>query len=209
MVVGITGGIGSGKTTVLKEFQKRGSVAVYIADKEAKELMNTSPIIKKGLVDVFGKEAYINEQLNRPYISDIVFKDSEKLSELNSIVHPAVFDHFKTFVLNNKDKAYVLYENAILFENGSDALCDVIITVVARKSERINRVIARDKVRIKRVVTRDNVTEKEVVERMNNQWSESKKILQSNYVVNNNASNCVESQIVRIHNNLTENQYLF
>lgn len=195
MVVGITGGIGSGKTTVLKEFQKRGSVAVYIADKEAKELMNTSPIIKKGLVDAFGKEAYINEQLNRTYISGIVFKDSEKLFELNSIVHPAVFDHFKTFVLNNKDKAYILYENAILFENGSDALCDVIITVVARKSERIKRVIARDK-----------VTKEQVIERINNQWSDSKKILQSHYIVLNNPSEDIESQTVRIHNNLTKKQ---
>lgn len=193
MVVGLTGGIGSGKSTVAKEFQKIGNIAVYFADNEAKKLMSTSPIIKEQICNEFGNETYNNNQLNKAFIADIVFANKEKLATLNSIVHPEVYKHFKTFVDSNSDKQYVLYENAILFENNSDLLCNKIITVIADES-----------LRIQRVVQRDNTSEAEVKNRITNQWKDSKKALLSNYIISNNTSDDLLLQILRIHNNLTK-----
>ena len=144
MVVGLTGGIGSGKTTVTKFFQEFSNVAVYIADIEAKKLMNASASIQSKIIKEFGKESYKNNQLNSSFIADIVFKDKNKLASLNAIVHPEVEKHFQEFVTNNKDKSYILYENAILFENESNLFCDVIITVSAPLETRIQRVMQRD-----------------------------------------------------------------
>ena len=141
----------------------------------------------------FGEEAYQNNQLNREYIAKIVFANKEKLAVLNSIVHPEVYKHFKEFVNSNSHKEYVLYENAILFENNSDVLCDKIITVVANEN-----------IRIQRVVERDNTSKNEVQNRINNQWKDVKKALLSNYVITNNPSDQLLSQIMRIHNNLTK-----
>ena len=116
MIVGLTGGIGSGKTTVLNFFKEFENVAVYIADVEAKKLMNSSPIIREKLINAFGKQTFIDQDLNRVFLAKIVFNDKQKLQVLNAIVHPEVAIHFKNFVNKNKNKAYVLYENAILFE---------------------------------------------------------------------------------------------
>ncbi|MFT5761363.1 MAG: dephospho-CoA kinase [Polaribacter sp.] len=193
MVVGLTGGIGSGKSTVAKELEQIGDIAVYFADDQAKNLMSTSPIIKEQICKEFGNEAYQNNQLNKAFIAEIVFSDTKKLATLNSIVHPEVYTHFKNFVDSNSDKEYVLYENAILFENNSDLLCDKIITVIADES-----------VRIQRVVDRDNASEAEVKNRISNQWKDSKKALLSNYIITNNTSDELLPQILRIHNNLTE-----
>ena len=118
---------------------------------------------------------------------------SEKLKELNTIVHPEVYSHLISFIEKNKSKEYVLYENAILFENNSDVFCDYIITVIAAETTRIERVISRD-----------NVSEKEVKDRINNQWIDSKKALLSNYVVINEDLKTLDCQIVKIHNNLTK-----
>ena len=95
MIIGLTGGIGSGKTTVTKFFSEFEKVAIYIADVEAKNLMNSSETIKEKLIIEFGKSAFIDQKLNRKYISEIVFKDAEKLASLNAIVHPEVKNHFK------------------------------------------------------------------------------------------------------------------
>ncbi len=195
MVVGLTGGIGSGKSTVLERFKTLGNIAVYNADVEAKKLMNTSPVIISKLTDLFGEEAYDNQKLNRVFISSIVFSDKDKLTELNSIVHPAVYNHLKSFIEKNQSKDYILYENAILFENKSDSFCDYIITVIADEDTRMNRVIARD-----------GVSEKEVKDRINNQWLDAKKVLLSNYIVMNEELKTLDNQIVEIHNNLTKNK---
>ena len=112
---------------------------------------------------------------------------------LNSIVHPVVNEHLQAFIKQNSDKAYVLYENAILFENGSDAFCDKIITVTAPEEVRINR-----------VVKRDNTTIEEVKNRIKNQWSDTKKTLQSNYIIDNKTLNYSKEQVLRIHNSLTK-----
>lgn len=196
MVIGLTGGIGSGKTTVAKMFAKYNNVVVYFADIEAKNLMNTSLTIREKLSKEFGEKVYKNDELNRPFLANIVFNDNNKLSLLNSIVHPEVHKHLNSFIQSNSDKDYIVYENAILFENGSDMLCDKIITVTAPLS-----------VRIERVILRDHTTKEEVLRRIKNQWSDSKKILQSNYIVENLDFNSLETQILNIHNKLTKKKF--
>lgn len=196
MVVGLTGGIGSGKTTVANFFAKFDTVVVYNADVEAKKLMNTSPIIKVKIIKQFGLASYQDNQLNRPFIANIVFNNKDKLSALNAIVHPEVKNHFQQFVNQHKDKAYILYENAILFESKSNLKCDIIITVFAPL-----------KVRIKRTMLRDNSTKVAVENRIKNQWLEDKKLLQSNYIIHNLKSENTLIQVTKIHNILTKKSY--
>jgi len=193
MIVGLTGGIGSGKTTVANLFAKYPNVVIYSADDQAKKLMNTSLEIKSKLIDLFGEASYVDNQLNRSFIASIVFKDKGKLKDLNSIVHPVVKKHFKDFVNLHSDKEYVLYENAILFESKSNLKCDVIISVFAPKE-----------IRIKRTMLRDGSVKKEVENRINNQWLEDKKLLQSNYIIDNFLDKNLENQVFNIHNLLTK-----
>ncbi|MFY7671501.1 dephospho-CoA kinase [Tenacibaculum sp. MEBiC06402] len=193
MLVGLTGGIGSGKTTVAKMLAEFENVVVYFADDEAKKLMNTSKEIKEKLIEEFSEEVYKNNLLNRPFLASIVFNNKSKLSLLNSIVHPVVHKHLQDFLKKHNDKHYVLYENAILFENGSSELCDKIITVTAP-----------EEVRIQRVIERDNSSYEQVKSRMNNQWSEEKKTIQSHYLIHNLSITHVQDQIKNIHNKLTK-----
>ncbi|WP_435263641.1 dephospho-CoA kinase [Tenacibaculum sp. nBUS_03] len=195
MVIGLTGGIGSGKSTVAKLFSKFNNIIIYNADLEAKKLMNTSTEIKNKLIKEFSEEVYQNNQLNRPFLANIVFNNNKKLNELNSIVHPVVYKHLNDFIQKNTNKD-IVYENAILFENKSNLFCDKIITVTAPT-----------KTRIQRVIKRDNSTYKDVEKRINNQWKDSKKIMQSNYVINNLCISDTEKEISRIHNFLTNTKY--
>lgn len=195
MIVGLTGGIGSGKTTVANLFAKFDNVAVYNADIEAKKLMNSSIIIKSKVIEEFGEDSYKNNELNRPFIASIVFKNKNKLAALNAIVHPEVKKHLEEFIALNIDKSYVLYENAILFENKSNLICDIIISVYAPLH-----------VRIERTTLRDGSSKKEVEDRIKNQWLEDKKLLQSNYVIYNLDKETTQSQVIRIHNILTKNR---
>ncbi|WP_299123381.1 dephospho-CoA kinase [uncultured Tenacibaculum sp.] len=194
MVVGLTGGIGSGKSTILKMFSKFENIAVYIADEEAKKLMTSSSEIKSQLITEFGEETYQNNQLNRQYLANIVFKDKSKLAKLNSIVHPVVHKHLQNFIHSNSKKKYILYENAILFENGSNHICDKIITVTAPEN-----------IRIQRVLKRDNSNIEDVKNRMKNQWNQTKKTLQSHYIIENLTISKSNEQVLKIHNNLTKN----
>ena len=193
MIVGLTGGIGSGKTTVAEVFKKLDSVAVYIADVEARKIMNSSNVIRTQLLQVFGKETYKNNELNRKYLANTVFESKEKLTILNNIVHPEVKKHFLDFATRNTDKAYVLYESAILFESNSSEQCDFIISVFLDKEERIKRVLDRDK-----------TNKKEVLSRINSQWKEDKKLLSSNYIIFNYAIQDTKKSVLKIHNILTE-----
>tara|TARA_B110001452_G_scaffold133572_1_gene111070 strand:- start:536 stop:1135 length:600 start_codon:yes stop_codon:yes gene_type:complete len=193
MIVGLTGGIGSGKTTVAEVFEKLDSVAVYIADIEARKIMNSSEVIRTQLLQAFGKETYKNNELNRQYLANTVFESEEKLTILNNIVHPEVKKHFLDFATRNADKSYVLYESAILFESNSSQQCDFIISVFLDKEERIKRVLERDK-----------TTEKEVLSRINSQWKEDKKLLSSNYIIFNYAIQDTKKSVLKIHNILTE-----
>jgi dephospho-CoA kinase len=193
MIIGLTGGIGSGKTTVANFFSAFKNVAIYIADVEAKNLMNSSEIIKEKLLQEFGGNSFVDQKLNRKFISKIVFNNSEKLAVLNAIVHPEVKKHFKSFMENNIDKTYIIYENAILFESKSNLVCDYIISVYADVN-----------IRIKRVTVRDTSTKEEVFNRMQNQWSDDKKMLQSNYIISNTNLDETKNQVNSIHNILTQ-----
>ena len=193
MIVGLTGGIGSGKTTIAEVFKKLDSVAVYIADIEARKIMNSSDVIRTQLLQAFGKETFKNNELNRQYLANVVFESTEKLTILNNIVHPEVKRCFQDFVAKNIDKAYVLYESAILFESNSAQQCDFVISVFLDKEERI-----------KRVVSRDKTSKKEVLSRINNQWKEDKKLLSSNYIILNYEIKDTNKSILKIHNILTK-----
>lgn len=193
MIVGLTGGIGSGKTTVAEVFKKLDSVAVYIADIEARKIMNSSDVIRTQLLQAFGKETYKGSELNRQYLANTVFESEEKLTILNNIVHPEVKKHFLDFATRNTHKAYVLYESAILFESNSSQQCDFVISVFLDKEERIKRVLDRDK-----------TTKKEVLSRINSQWKEEKKLLSSNYIIVNYAIQDTKKLVPKIHNILTE-----
>ncbi|KGL63883.1 dephospho-CoA kinase [Polaribacter sp. Hel1_85] len=192
MVVGLTGGIGSGKTTVANLFAKFDNVVIYNADIEAKKIMNTSSIIKSKIIAQFGEESFLNNQLNRPFIASLVFKDKSKLEALNSIVHPEVKKHFQQFVNQHIKKDYIIYENAILFESKSNLKCDIIISVFAPL-----------KVRLERTMLRDGSSKTAVENRIKNQWLEDKKLLQSNYVIYNLNLKDTQSQVIKIHNILT------
>jgi len=186
IIVGLTGGIGSGKTTILKMFQELG-IDCYIADIEAKKLMNSSKKIKKKLIEEFGKKAFTTDGLNRKYLAKIVFEDPEKLKILNGIVHPQVHKHFKKFV-KKVESDYVIYENAILFESNGDENCDYIITVTAPIEVRIERILARD-----------TTTKVDILNRMKNQFSDEEKILKSDFVINNIDLKITQKEVQEIH----------
>jgi dephospho-CoA kinase len=174
MIVGITGGIGSGKSLVAKIICASDDTAYYHADKEAKLLMNTSPSLKENIIAVFGEKSYQDNTLDRKYISSLVFKEPKLLKSLNSIVHPAVKEHFRNFIASQKENTLIIYENAILFETNGDLICNIIISVNAP-----------EEIRVKRVMERDNVTKKQVKDIIINQWSETKRNLLSNYTILN------------------------
>lgn len=186
MVIGLTGGIGSGKTTIGKWFESKG-IPVYIADKEAKALMNRSKVIKRKLIALFGESAYINGKLNRDYIASKIFSDKSLLIKMNAIVHPKVASHFKHW-LKKQDAPYVVKEAAIIFENNLEHQYDYIITVVADKE-----------LRIKRVINRDKVTKSKVESIMDNQLSDKEKIEKSNFVIENNNLEDAKKQAQEIH----------
>ncbi len=189
MIVGLTGGIGSGKTTVAGFFKKLG-VPVYIADDEAKRLMMTSPEIRREITQLLGEEAYIEDGLNRKYIADAVFKNKQLLAQLNAIVHPRVAVHFNHWY-QQQDSPYVIKEAAILFENGGYKNCDFIITVTAPV-----------KTRIERVKKRDHSSDQEIQNRINAQWHDAKKIALSDVAIKNTHLDKTEEKVVRIHNHL-------
>ena len=190
IVVGLTGGIGSGKTTVANYFMSLG-VPVYFADIEAKELMNTSKKIKKKLIAEFGKESFKNKKLNRAYIASIVFNNKSKLELLNKIVHPEVAHHFTTWVKKQK-AVYVIQENAIMFENNTASGYNFIITVTAPIE-----------VRIDRVMKRDVVSKEAVLSRINNQWDDTEKIKRSDFVIYNINLADTKKQVKKIHKELS------
>ena len=141
-IIGLTGGIGSGKTTVAKMFSELG-IPVYIADTEARKLSNRSKVIRRKLIDLLGQEAYIENRLNRTFVAEKIFNDTDLLKAVNAIIHPKVASHFKRWV-KKQQGPYVIKEAAILFENGGYKQCDKTILIVAPEALRIERLLARD-----------------------------------------------------------------
>ncbi len=189
IVVGITGGIGSGKSTVARMFEKLG-IAIYISDDEAKKLMHTNEFVKKDIIALFGKEAYVNDMLNRGYIASIVFDNSEMLDALNKIVHPAVSSHFDTWKEKQKSP-YVIKESAILFESGAYKECDYTILVCAPMD-----------IRVQRILNRDKVTKEQIQSRIKNQWTDMKKIPLADFVINNTDFDKTEGKVYEIYNKI-------
>ena len=192
-VVGLTGGIGSGKSTIARLFSALG-IAVYDSDTEAKKLINTSAEIKKRIVEVFGAEAYAEGVYNRAYMADIVFRNPDKLAVLNSIVHPVLADDFNQWVAL-QTSPYVIKEAAILFESGSYKNCDFIITVTAPEALRISR-----------CMSRDGSTEAQVRARMAQQWTDAQRIALSDAVIENINLEETEKRVRELNNLFIKNQ---
>lgn len=188
-IIGLTGGIGSGKSTVGTMFQKLG-VPVYNSDDQAKRLMNTSKKIKEQLIALFGEEAYVEEGLNRDFIAKKVFNDSDLLSQLNAIVHPAVRRDFKIWSKKQKTP-YVIQETALLFENKAQELYDKTIVVVAPKELRIERLLKRDK-----------TTKEQIESRMKNQLDDATKLKLADFSIENIEIERTRSKVQKIHQSI-------
>ena len=189
--VGITGGIGSGKSTITRIFSSLG-VPVYFADDAAKRLMNEDPDIQFQLIKAFGVDTYIEGVLNRKYLSSIVFNDPSKLELLNSIVHPVTI-HDAAVWMSKQTTPYVIKEAALIFESGSQDMLDHVIGVYAPES-----------LRIFRVMKRDGVSRNEVKARMRKQIEETVKMRLCDTVILNDDQHLVIPQVLELHERLTE-----
>ncbi|WP_313373413.1 dephospho-CoA kinase [Chishuiella sp.] len=174
-IIGITGGIGSGKTTAANFFEELG-IPVYNSDIRAKLIQNEDIDVKNKIIALLGTNSYNEYGLNRDFVSNEVFNDKQKLVELNKIVHPAVFDDFEQWKINQTSKI-IMKEAAILIESGSYKTCDVVINVIVD----IN-------IRIARILERDPLSEAEIMKRINNQISDEERISKSDYIIYNNSN---------------------
>ena len=171
-IIGLTGGIGSGKTTIAKYIHTFG-IPLYIADDQAKKLMQSQEIIDS-IKNIFGKAIFENEILDRAKLAKIVFNEPVKLEQLNAIIHPAVKRDFQDWLLQNKSAPFIIYEAAILFESGNYKNCDYIITVVAPVD-----------IRIERVMKRDTTSRELILKRIQAQWTDEQRISKSDFIIEN------------------------
>lgn len=172
--VGITGGIGSGKTFISKKIESLG-YPVFYSDMEAKRIMNEEPTVVAGIVELIGPLVYKGGELNAAYLADKIFNDPNLLKQMNHLVHPAVRLAFDHFVKQNSESRMVFNEAAILFETGAYKNFDFNILITAPKA-----------LRIERVSNRDGISKSEIAARMKNQWSDKQKILLADFVIENN-----------------------
>lgn len=170
--IGLTGGIGSGKTTIAHYFQSKG-FPIYIADTEARKIMQSKEIVD-AVKTAFGTSIFENDVLVRQKLADIVFNDADALKRLNGIVHPAVKKHFEDWLLAQKEFPYIIYESAILFENESYKNFDYIISVIAPVQARIER-----------VMHRDQITAEQVQKRIDAQWTDEERSSKSDFIIEN------------------------
>ncbi len=184
-IIGLTGGIGSGKTTIARYIESLG-VPVYIADDEAKKILYLPEVVAE-LTTIFGNQILTDDIPDRTKLGTLVFNDPLKLAQLNKVIHPRVAEHFNRWVTQNYGKLFVVKETAILFESGSHKNCDAVILVTAPTE-----------LRIERVMLRDGVTRDKVLQRMANQWDDAKKQAMSDYVINNIELESAKIQAVKI-----------
>ena len=184
--IGLTGGIGSGKSTVASIFKQLG-VSIYFSDTRAKFLMASDPKVIAQIEDSFGSESYVNGQLNKTYISKKVFSDTRALKTLNSIVHPAVKNDFNLWCTTQKGH-YIIKEAAILFESKSNIGLDKVILVSSPKDLKLSRVLKRDQ-----------TDKKSVLERMDAQWKDSEKRLLADYDIRNDEKKSLIEQVNFLH----------
>ena len=190
IIIGLTGGIGSGKSTVAKIFAQLG-IPVLDADATAKAIMNEDRSVKTKLIELFGEDAYKENQLNRPYIAQIVFEDAFKLQQLNAIIHPITIQYAKDWA-SKQSAPYVIKEAALFFESGSSEGVEKIIGVIAPKH-----------IRIQRVMQRDQITREDVIKRMEHQLEDSLKMKLCDWVIQNDDMHLLIPQILAIHQSLT------
>lgn len=193
-IIGLTGGIGSGKSTVATFFLELG-VPVYFADAHAKRLMQQSKVVRKKLVAEFGEGAFRNGKLNRAYLADIVFHDKSKLAAINAIVHPSVGNSFKRWV-GKQQATYVIQENAILFESNAQDKFDYTVVVTAPVEDRIQR-----------VMSRDGSKRAQVVARIENQLSDNEKIEKADFVITNLDLKKTKAQVLQIHKKIMAGEH--
>lgn len=191
-VIGLTGGIGSGKTTVSNMFKELG-IPVYIADIEAKKLMNTSKFVKNKLIGLFGPKAYENNELNKSFIATKIFNDESYLKKMNAIIHPKVAIHFKNW-LQKQTTPYVIKEAAIIFEHNMQTQYDAIITVIADENVRIDRILKRDK-----------TNKDKILAIMKHQLSDEEKTKMSDFVIVNDTLEKTKEQVLKVHNFILKN----
>lgn len=187
--IGITGGIGSGKTYVASVFQSLG-IPIFNADIQAKKIMTSSRKLIKLVKEEFGNDIYKDSDLNKEKLASIVFSDSDKLQKLNSLVHPIVKEVFNNWY-KKQTSPYVIKEAAILFESNSHIGLDAVICVSAPLE-----------LRMKRLLNRDNYSEKEIKKRIENQISQEEKQKLSDYIIVNDEKELLLPKIIRIHKEL-------
>ncbi len=187
--VGLTGGIGSGKTTVAKVFETLG-IPVYSADDAAKRLLNTNAELKAAVISHFGEAAYVNGELDRKYLASIVFSNKEKLDQLNALTHPITLKDAEAW-MQQQTAPYAIKEAAILFESGAAEHLDYVIGVYAPQH-----------IRIKRVMDRDGLSTDEVVKRISRQIDEEMKMKLCDFVITNNDQQLVVPQVIALHEKL-------
>jgi dephospho-CoA kinase len=191
MKLGITGGIGSGKTSVCRVFNVL-RIPVFSADPEAQKIMNNDSRIKREINKIAGKSLYTKGTLDRTGLASLIFNDPECLKKVNTLVHPVVFEHFKQWA-ELQNAPYVIMENAILFESGASALVDRVATIIAPVEERIQRVMQSKK-----------LTRHQVLDRIRNQMDDETRIKMSDYVINNSENAMIIPVILRIHEDLID-----
>ena len=184
--VGLTGGIGSGKSTVAKVFEVLG-VPVYYADDAARRLMNENEVLKAAIIKNFGEASYNKGELDRKYLASVVFIDEEKLALLNSLTHPLTISDAEQWI-KNQTSSYIIKEAALLFESGAVEHLDKIIGVFAPQP-----------IRIKRVINRDNVSEEEVLKRINRQMDDDAKMKLCDFIITNDEQQLVIPQVLALH----------
>jgi len=184
--LGITGGIGSGKTSVCRVFSVL-RVPVFYADLEARNIMDSDSSVISNINSIAGRDMYKNGSLDRLELANLIFNNEKLLQKVNSTVHPVVLEHFKQWE-KFQDSEYVIMEAAILFESGAATLMDRILSVIAPVGERIARVIKRN-----------NLTREQVIERIKNQTTDEEKISKSHYVIDNSENVMIIPAIINIH----------
>ena len=187
--LGITGGIGSGKTTVCRIFRVLG-VPVFVADVAARQLMNNDPVIRSEINKIAGKDLYEGGELDRRELARLIFNEPDMLQKVNASVHPAVLREFEAWS-SVIDAPYVIMEAAILFEARADRLVDRVISISAPVEERISRVMGRSE-----------ISREEVLERINNQMEDNEREEQSYYVINNADNEMIIPEILKIHDDM-------
>ena len=189
--IGLTGGMGSGKSTVAKIFELLG-IPVYYADDAAKELMNTDPQLKEAILKNFGADSYKDDKLNRAHLASIVFADEKKLETLNALIHPATINASNAWI-EKQTTPYIIKEAALLFESDAYKYLDAVIGVSSPLS-----------LRIKRIMERDKTSEEEILKRINRQMNEEEKLKRCQYIILNDETSLLIPQVIELDKKFRE-----